>query len=100
MKARAYPTKADALTAIAAIDAHHGYPRAYPGVLHGRGAQAKMVVTTTDVEPIRLRDGTWAVRSDRLALASIARTGEREINDDVEEPADIRARSAEEDLRR
>lgn len=87
MRARTYATEALARVAIAQIDAAHGYPRTYRGV-DQHGEPAGMVVTTTDVEPIRLRDGTWSVRSDRLALASLPTTGERDVRDDV--PADGR----------
>ena len=90
MKALTFATEAQARLQIALIDAAHGYPRIEPGVYRGGGRHID-VVTTTDHEPIRLKDGTWAVRSDRLALASLATTGEREIKADVEKPADVRA---------
>lgn len=90
MKARVLASEALARALIAQIDAEHGYPRVEPGVYRGDGRHID-VVTTTDHEPVRLKDGTWAVRSDRLALARLPVTGERDIKADVEAPADVRA---------
>lgn len=90
MRARVLPTKGDAGALIAQIDAVHGYPRTETGTRVGGGRHVATITTATDTVPILLKDGSWAVRSDRLALARLPVTGERDVKADLEEPADVR----------
>lgn len=92
MKARTFANEADARVVIALINAARGFPRTEQGVRVGGGRHVESFTTTTDIEPIELRNGTWAVRSDRIALADISTSGEREIKDDIDDPPDIRVR--------
>lgn len=91
MRARTVATKAEADALIAQIDAAHGLPRTERGTRVGGGRHVESITTVTDTVPIRLRDGSWAVRSDRLSLARLPVTGERDIKAEIEEPTDIEA---------
>lgn len=87
MRALAVATKAEAQALIAQIDSARGYPRTEVGTRVGGGRHVATITTTTDTVPVPLKDGTWAVRADRLALAGLATVGEREIKDDIDNTA-------------
>ena len=89
MRAIAKATKAEAEALIAQIDAERGFPRTEVGIRVGGGRHVDTITTVTDTVPVRLKDGTWAVRADRLALAGLATTGERDVKADIDDAAPL-----------
>lgn len=68
MQAKAYATKAAALAAIAKVNAVKGYPRTEVGVRVGGGIHAATITTTSEADPIALKDGTFAVEAAVLRI--------------------------------
>lgn len=72
MRATTHASRDAALLEIARIDAARGYPITEQGTRVGGGRHVATITTTTDQEPVELKDGTWAVDADRAEAAGVA----------------------------
>jgi hypothetical protein len=69
MRVRVYPSEAEAMAEIDAIDVAMGLPRVEVGAMIGGGRHVEAIYTRSACAPIELDGGGWGIEAARISRA-------------------------------